>query len=283
MTQDLTTKAMLVKLSISQWTAKKHDKNATATVETHYAAHEAGRFNKVLVAQEAIKAVGKTANAARTFHYENTLPWTDEGYRILPATNFDKYSTEMRTLRADFDKAVEVFIADYPSLVSDARIRLNGLFNEADYPDTSNIHKKFSFGTEINPLPMGSDFRVSLNSQETDRIRSEIEARTQAGLEAAHNDLYRRLADVVKHMAEKLSDTDAIFRDSLVENVCDLVNLIPKLDITGDSQLEKLRKEAEEKLCRIPPDMLREDKATRLDTAKNAESILSAMAGMYQA
>lgn len=57
--------------------------------------------------EEAVKAV-------RTFHHENTLPWLDEGERIIPSMNYfpnDKngqrgYVSEFQGLRDRFEQAV---------------------------------------------------------------------------------------------------------------------------------------------------------------------------------
>ncbi len=281
MNHDLGNRAMLVKLSISQWTARRGDKRATATVENHYGATDAGRFNKTLIAQEAIKAVEKTANTARTWHYDQTLPWSDEGYRLLPAANFADYSSKMRELRAQFEAAADDFCANYPALVDDARVRLNGLFSAGDYP--RNVRDRFGLETQISPIPMAGDFRVSLRDDETAEIQREIEARTVQATAAAHNDLYRRLADCVGHMADKLGDSKAIFRDSLIDNLRELCELLPRLDLQGDPILAQIRKSAEEKMLRYGAETLREDAAARAETATDASAILRAMEGFYNA
>lgn len=281
MIHDLSNRAMLVKLSISQWTARKHDKRATATVEDTFHATEAGRFNKVLIAQDAIKAVEKTANTARTLHYANTLPWSDDGYRLLPAANFPDYSAKMRECRATFEAAADDFESNYPALVADAKIRLNGLFNQADYP--RNVRDRFSLDTQISPVPMANDFRVTLRDEETQAIQREIEDRTMQATHAAHRDLYRRLAEAIGHMSVKLSEPEAIFRNSLVDNLRELCELLPRLDIIGDPELARIRAMAEAKLLTYDPNTLREDPTVRANTARDAEAILRAMEGMYDA
>ena len=47
-------KAMLMTLSISQWTARKHDKHASSEIEKSHGAKNAGRFNKLLVDADAL-------------------------------------------------------------------------------------------------------------------------------------------------------------------------------------------------------------------------------------
>jgi len=95
---NLNEKAMLVKLSVSQWTARKYDKKVSQEINDQYSAHDAGRYNKVLIAQEEIKKISKVASQARSFHYFNTLPWDDNGSRILPSVGGQQKSNKQTTL-----------------------------------------------------------------------------------------------------------------------------------------------------------------------------------------
>lgn len=280
MTKDLTQKAMLVRLNISQWTARKHDKAISQEVaDRHGADKQAGRYNKTLIARDAIKKINKMVNAARDWHYKNTLPWLDDGARILPAANFDAYSAKMREFRHQFDRAVQDFIAAYPDLKDQARVTLNGMYRDQDYPSLDEIESKYNFRVQIDPLPTGQDFRVGLSDEETQRIQAQIQERADLAQTHAMQDLWDRLYQTVSHMVEKLAKSDAVFRDSLVENVRCIANLLPRLNLTGDSTLEKMRQQIEDKLCAHDPDTLREDKRTRRETASEAQSILNAMAG----
>src|SRR5574343_976798 len=169
MSERLSEKALLVRLSISQWTARKHDKRVTAEVaRNHNTAADVGRYNKRLVGDRAIKAVAKVANAARTDHYYHTLPWLDDGARILPSKNYIKYCEVMRSHKAEFDAVADQFSADYPQLREQAERDLNGLFDINDYPPTWEIRNKFGFELGFLPLPETTDFRVILQAEEMD-------------------------------------------------------------------------------------------------------------------
>jgi len=278
-TKTLHDNAMLVTFNVSQWTGRKYDKKVSEKVELDYNAIDAGRYNKILIAQEAIKKVNKTAGAARTFHYENTLPWDDNGARILPAANYLEYTKGMRELKAVFEAAAAELVANYGALVDEARIRLNGMFNQADYPDSYDIARKYDFKVKVNPLPAADDFRVNLNSGERDKIKSEIEARALEGQAAAMKDLWNRLHGAIKNMADKLRIENAIFRDSLINNLCELCNLLPRLNMTNDPALEDMRKEVESALCEYDPNELREDKETRKAAAAAAADLMNKMSG----
>ena len=276
---DLSQKAMLVKLSISQWSARKHDKGASAEVQAnHGAAADSGRYSKNLLSKLATKPIQTAANTARTFSYSNTLPWNDSGFRILPSANFLRYSDGMRVHQQEFESCVNVFLNDYHIFRSNAEYDLGSLFNPQDYPDDAKISGLFAFETEIQPMPSAADFRVTLNQDDADRIKSQIENKVNANIEAATNDLWRRLYDATAHMASKLSDSDSIFRDSLVSNLCELCDLLPALNLTDDPKLEEMRREIESRLCNFEPDALRKNPVERATAAKEADEIATLMA-----
>ena len=93
--------AMLVSLNISQWRAYKSDKKITAEVAvTHNSDASMGKYRKSLLAREALAAIQKIAGAARDSHYTLTLPWADEGRRILSNAGYWKYNDVMKIGRA---------------------------------------------------------------------------------------------------------------------------------------------------------------------------------------
>lgn len=276
---EITEKAMLARLHIKQWGARKYDKRVTHKVEATYNAQNSGRFTKRLVAEEAIKEVAQTARAARGFHYDNTLPWGDDGSRILLSKNYLLYTGKMREFKSEFEEAVGEFMANYGAMVEDAQERLKGMFNPEDYPEESRIKDKYSFKVHIDPLPSQEDFRVTLQSEEVDRIKARIQQRNQIAFQEAMADVWNRLYQNVKHMADRLKDADAKFKNTLVNNLCDLCALLPRLNLNDSKELEAMRREVEEKLCKFEPQQLRRDKKIRCQVATDASDILEVMKG----
>ena len=283
----ITEKGMLVRLSITQWTARKHDKKITNEVaHAHNASADAGRYNKTLLAKSALEKVSQAATAVREFHYENTLPWRDDGARILPCANYQPYTDKMRSLKRAFESEVRDFLANYSAYVDDARVRLNGMFNEADYPPDYEVERRFSFETLIYPLPAAQDFRVTLADEELATIKADIENSVTQAASAAMGDLWQRVHDNVKHMHDRLSiyqvedgKTKNRFHDTLVTNLRDLVELLPRLNLTGDARLEEMRQRLAKELCAEDPQTLRENEAARASVASAADQILRDMAG----
>ena len=273
----LTEKTMLVYLNISAWTARKYDQRVSKEIEDKYNSEDAGRYNKLLIARDSIKNIQRIVSEARTFHYENTLPWLDNGGRLLPAANYFDYVNAIQKFQDLYEKEVENFIRAYPALKSEAQHRLNSMFNEEDYPDILTLSTKYSFSTQVSPVPVADDFRVTLNEEEVEFIKTSIEKQVQESTESAMHDLWMRLFKVVQHMAERLSKEDNKFKNSLVNNINELCDLLPKLNITNDSELQTSVAEIKVKLTAYDPQTLRDNEDARNETAIEAQRILNKM------
>jgi len=169
--------------------------------------------------------------------------------------------------------------------VADAKQSLNGLFNEAEYPKAHEIERKFGFEITVRPVPDAGDFRVDLSADETNRIRQEIELSVENTVKAAMQDAFIRLRDVVGHMAERLTlYTEAPngkvvnpFRDTVVTNITDLLDVLPSLNLTGSPELDAFADEVRSKLANFSPDQLRNSAVIRNSTKEAAAEILKKM------
>lgn len=279
---NLNDRALLVQLSVSQWTARKYDKKVTQEVaNANGVASGVGRYNKSLLPMnDMLDNVHKKTTHIRTKFYENTLPWGIEGTMMLPTANYLRFMTEFRKEKSEWELLVNRFIWDYPKLKADAQRILGSLYNEADYPTVDDLKGKFKMDMAIFPVP-ATDFRVQIASDELSRIQQDVEARVKSAQATAMNEAWNRLYERVKNMAEKLADPSAIFRDSLVENTRELCALLPRLNFADDPHLEQMRQEVEAKLFKHP-EALRNDLDLRRDTADEAKAIMDKMAGFMK-
>jgi len=274
----LTDKALLVQLSISQWSARKYDRKVTKEILTqHGASMGAGRFNKSLLPMNGyLDSVHKKATAIRQKYYTNTLPWGIEGTQMLPSANYLEFMTEFRKEKGEWESLVAEFISNYSRLKEDAkRLLPNGLYNESDYPCDDSIHEKFNIDMAVFPVP-SDDFRVEIGDAELNNIQQDVERRVAEASEIAMADIWKRLYDRVKHMSEKLADPKAIFRDTMVENTRELCALLPRLNFADDPNLEDLRQQVEGSLL-MHPDALRNNPVLRDEKAQEAKDIMDKM------
>jgi hypothetical protein len=271
--KDLSKKVIVFNLTIKMWTAKKMDKNVTKEIEETHKAKDAGRFNKILIAKDGLSKLNSIAKEARDYHKEQTLPWTDNGGRILPATNYYDYINKQLEFKEKYDKAVDDFIAVYPDLKADAKLRLNTMFSEADYPSVSKLREKFDFITEPTPIAQLDDIRISVSQEEIDRLKQEVEKNLYIKIADSTKDMWDRIREAVGHMYKRLSDKDAKFKKSLVENISDLVDLLPRLNFTDDPEINEAIEDMKKLL--VNPEELRTNQIKRNETARNAKDLLN--------
>jgi hypothetical protein len=282
----LSSRAMLCSLSISMWSARKHDPDASEEIAVRHGAQaDSGRYHKVLLPKEALAEIQKIVSEARQEHYFMTLPWDDDGYRVLPAAAYMDHVEKMRTLSNRFAGAVDTLARHFLTLVDQAKTRLGGLFREEDYPACNELVAKFSFETKVMPLPDAGDFRIALGDEEKDRIKRQITAAVEASLQVGSRELWFRLYEAVQHMADRLTaykvteeGVEHPFRDTVVTNLVKLVDVLPKLNITKDAELERLADQVRTSLL-VDPKELRKSESARAETAKAAASIAQHMAG----
>jgi hypothetical protein len=282
----LSSRAMLCSLSISMWSARKHDPDASEEIAARQGAQsDAGRYHKVLLPKEALSDIQKIVSEARQEHYFMTLPWDDNGYRVLPAAAYMDHVDRMRALSSRFALAVDGLAQQFLILIDQARTRLGGLFREHDYPTPEELRAKFAFATNVLPLPDAGDFRVALGDEERERIKRQITAAVEASLQVGSRELWSRLYDAVQHMADRLSaykvtggGVEHPFRDTVVTNLVKLTDVLPKLNVTNDPELERLANQVRSSLL-VDPNALRASESVRTETAKAAAAIAERMAG----
>lgn len=286
---NLTTKAMLVTLNIRQWSGAKHDKRVSADVAARYhanaASNDVGRYNKYLVSPTALRKLKSASNDARTEHYYRTLPWSDNGQRILSGMGYFDYCKTLRVKQQAWETAQADFFTGWESYVDEARQSLGDLYNADDYPQVDQLHDKFQFGVSFAPLPDAGDFRVSLSASEVESIKSQITTDQQSAVQQATKSVWERLRTVVQHMSDRLklysvNDDGSVknpFRDTLVANVRELLAIVPTLNLTTDPDITAFCTEISEQLTVFTAVELREIEPVRQSTAAAADAILAKM------
>jgi hypothetical protein len=263
---------MLVTLTISQWTARKHDRSVSNEVDKTHGAKDGGRYNKLLIRKEALEPMSKIESAARLYLYKMTLAWGDNGERLLPADLFLEFGPQMQKFRNDFEVATKNFVAEYPTLVQEARTRLGTLYDPADYP--ADIRDKFCFSPPaVTPVPSANDFRVNLSAGYVDSIKADITERMNQRQKDSLKQVWMRVRDVVSKMSERLGNEKSPLFDSLIGNARDLIDILPALNLTNDAELNAIAAELQGIL--VPVDRMRQDKRLRADVASKADAILA--------
>jgi len=277
--------ALFAELSISVWTGRKLDRNATKAVTANAGANDrAGSFHKKLLGDCAeLEAIQKFAANARNWHYSNTAPWNDLGMRMLPTVRYPDYYNEVTSLQAEFYALRDAFLQAYAWAETQARVALGALYNSDDYPSVDQLKSKFSFSHHQQPVPTGGNWQLDMLNEHAQRLQESYAADYTARLDASMQDVWQRTYDALVKMSERLdyvggdAKDKKIFRDSLVHNLFELIPLLDAFNIQNDSRMSSMARALEDALTGVNPDALREDDTFRKETKAKVDAILSTM------
>ena len=281
----IVTKAMVLNLQIGIWKGYRLDKEASAKVVKDAGADsDAARVNKHLVPKEALKDIESSANAVRAHFYQKTLPWKDNGDRLLTRLMFRDFIEEHERLVGTFKDAVEKFLTtSYPEAREKAEFRMGELFDPTDYPTAESLARRFYINLDIDGVTEVGDFRVQMDADELETVKSSMERAMSERIGRAMRDVWERLSDVVGHFAATMGDGDKVFRDATVRNLEELVELLPGLNVLDDPDLKAIGDEIQAKLVGYDPKDLRKKPDVRSEAASQAKEIMDRMEGFMSA
>jgi hypothetical protein len=275
--------AMLVELNIRNWAGRKLDKSASqkVTIDNRASTGVANVHKKLLGDCAELSAVIKFAGNARNAHYAMTMPWSDTGMRLLPTSRYFKYNEQMLVLKAEYFTLVEAFLASYNWEITQAQVKLGDLFNPNEYPSVASLQSKFGFGYTYIPISEAKDWRIDIEADAKEELARHYESYYHNQLQAAMADVNRRARDVAERMSERLDysdkETKKVFRDSLVNNVLEIVDLMDACNLTGDQTMRDNAQALRDALTGLDADDLREDHKLRRATKKAVDDVIASL------
>lgn len=274
--------AVLIDLSISCWTGRKLDKRASldVTAQNNAAKGVANVHKKLLGDCAELDAVQKFAANARNAHYAMTMPWSDLGMRLCPTKKYidtNGYERTMTGLQTEFFRLTSLFLDAYDWEIQNAQLKLGALFNAEEYPSRDSLESKFKFRFVAIPLPDAGDWRLDIGNEAVEVMRSGYEKFYSEQLTKAMADVWERAHAALSKMSERLDYADdttkKVFRDSLVENVQDIVDLLDTMNVTGDPAMADAHRRLDLAMQGITPDALREDAYLRAQTKREVDAV----------
>jgi hypothetical protein len=280
---NLSERAILTMLHMSQWTARKLDRAETLAVNRKHGLYiEAARVNKnLLPAGNELAALQQVTEMVRKDFGKRTLPWGIDGMRILKSDAYMDFAKEVNGWRDTWEDARDAFLKAYPDLKQAAARSLGTLYNENDYPSQYEVGRRFSFDVRFMPIADARDWRIDVGDEVRAKLEADITARLVDVERTAMADAWARVHDVVAKSVERLSDPTAVFRDSLVDNAVDLCALLPTLNISNDPEMNAVKATIERTLAKFSGnvDALRHDPIERTATADKLAEVMRKMAG----
>jgi len=299
--------AMLGSLNISVWEARKKDKQTEGEVQIAKGANSkrATSVHKHLFAESpALESIKTLRGEIRVWYNRQTLPWDDNSNRLITTKQYFEIMQDFGNYQRRFDDLVNIFLTVYPTEISKQAFQMGSLFDRNEYPDVSDVRRRFNCALNVSPLPMAGDFRVDIGKEALKELQERCEADTQARLSMAMSDAWSRVKEQVEWVRDRMDavlqhDPDAVdevptydadgkvikvdikkkrrpkLHGSMLDNGLELCGLLRDLNITNDPELEEARRMLESTLVRVDIDSLKESTEVQKTTRNAMNDILN--------
>lgn len=271
---------MLVKLTINQWDGFRKDKRVSERVDADFrTAGGVGNYNKRILSKEVLKPVTSTISKIRAEHVRLTHPWCYDGVSLLPSKLYFPYTTTMRQLKDVLASHVNTLASQLPIYIANQQPILGDLFNLEDYPTANELVSAYNVSYSFFPVPKSDHFIVDFETAEADKIRADLQKELSEVQTVALQRLYKQVTDMVEHVHERLSDPTNVFHKSMLENIDQMVKVLPSLNVFNDERLDHICQELKSKILIVDADDLRKDQNARKEIAHNAYDIMALLKG----
>lgn len=276
---DISTKALLMSLTVKAPTGNRKDKKATdRTLADNDAAAGAGVFSKKLYG-DALKPYLQVRNRIKDWFYSNTLPWAENGLRILPTAKLFEAKKDLSRMEVELSVETQKILDRYSQIREEAEYRLGRLFSEDDYPSLSKLAEKFGMEVAYYPIPTAGDFRVSLSDEATEELRRQMEDSVNMTMQNGIRDLWERLHERVSKLAEILDREEGKVRDDFLKRTIDLCSSLKDLNLWGDQNLANMANAVESRLTGLSEAGLMQDRREKAGLAHDVDRIMADMSG----
>lgn len=272
-------KLLKVRVRVSSWMGNvKSDEGQTELTRNHGVEKDALRVGLSLLPKSVQKEVRDHVIGIRKAVDKVSIMFEKGGFRIMKATEFSKLNAEIQKRRQDFLEYVhdEIYMK-YDELTTMAAARLGSLYDENDFPSRDIILTKYNAKPVVQRVDNLKDFQIEgISEKEAEELRKEALADFEANLKEGMMEVVANLRKAVVAIKDKTKDEGSRYKRAL-ENLGELCDSIPTLNIVDSSDLNKLAAEIKTKIAGQNSDSIKEDKKVAKKLAKTAESFTEAL------
>lgn len=305
-TISIATSAMIGSLNISVWEARKLDKSTQAEVLANKGAksRRAATVSKHLFSEcPSLEAIKTLRGEARVWFNNATLPWDDNGGRLITTAQYVRVMDQAAKYEHRFNALLDIFVSVYQTEISKQAFEMGSLFDRSEYPPVNEVRGKFRFALGVSPVPLAGDFRVDIGNEAAAQLKAQYERALADRVSGAVADTWQRVKQQVEWVHERMTavldhDPDAVeeiptkdehgnvvsvdikkkrrpkLYDSMLEQGLELCTLLKDLNVTNDPRLEQARQDLEAALTRVDLDSLKESTELQKATKTAMQDIL---------
>lgn len=303
----ISSSALLIYISVSSWAGKVEAKRVSEEVSQQHNAENGvtQTFKKLFGKRDKhLYKIQQHITATRTLFKNSTLPWSDNGQRLVTTKAYFNLMKELTGMRDEFWKLVEEFLVEYNNKIIDMQARMGSLFNIDEYPTVDELRKNYDFKLEDTPLMPVGDWRLDINTDALQSAKDRYADMYSTKVEAAMLDIWKRLYEPLANMSERLDYEDTgemeeyytkpttanpngvlrtrkkdvkIFGGNLVSNITDMVDVLRVSNVTNSPRMNDMADRLENALLGVTVEGLRDNDKQRKQAKADIDAAIAAL------
>lgn len=248
---------MVVTLTCKAVGAARTDKDASReTARAHNADESASKVlvNRLVGAEAEHRAITSVHQEMRLALHRRTMVWGDhkQAQRLMPNMNFIPWVEEQTRLERKHKEHHDKMIANAPVMLA----KIKGALGDftVDPPTLEEIIHGYSVEYYPQPIPSTMDFG-EITEEANKYLREKYDYDVRMSYQKAQMDALERLRTPLTNLVERMQAYDervlkkeagedvgkvGVFRDTLMDNICDIGQALESFNLTGDPAIADL-------------------------------------------
>lgn len=279
-TDKIKSSALLVSLHLGRYNPVKTDRSESNKVLADHNITDP-KLLKVkkhtLPTAEVLEKIEKLDNKLRSTFDKFCAPYA-RGVGLLPASRFLELRAALNPFLDERETLIKRLANDYTIYLDGAKRLLNGAFKESDYPAVTEVVSRFHHKLDVFPIADPRDAKLNVLGEIADSINEAVAETFKEKAESVVPYIREVLLDPLIKFSETLQNPEALFKDSLVDNVREAADRAEGLNILGDDEIVNAIYEIRQRLV-CNPERLRSNPAARSEAVSNAAPIIESLGG----
>jgi hypothetical protein len=221
------------------------------------------------------KRLGETKSSLLTFWKDLTLPYVENGVRLIRKDLIQTFESRMATYKVELERRVIDLQDNYETLKQESRTALRSLYNEEDYP--TDLNGLFSFYWEypnLNPPEYLLNYNPELYRRQQEAVKAKFEEAIVKAEKAFGGELQNLVSKLIERMQPNPDGTRKVFQDSTVtENFRDFFDRFKTVSVTNSADLQDIISQAEKIISGVSTENLKLDSVAREDLATQMQAV----------
>ena len=231
------------------------------------------------------KAVSAVFSQVTTYWKKVTLPFTEDGIRLLRREHVGRVRGEDRPVPERTGRCRgAAWRSEYSQLLSEARQKLGRLFNASDYPQSlAGLFRISVDYPALEPDPSLVQVSNTLYQRECRKIKSRFEEAVTLA-EQSFAAEFRKLIEHIVTRLQGLNDgTSKQFREENLTQPAVVLRAVPPVVHRQQHELERLVEDAKQAVAGYRPDWLEDSQPLRDVVRGSLEQVQAALDGLMVA